>query len=372
MKLILKEWRKNSWEFRSKKNKKKTKIRTLKYTKWKKKNRRSQCDLASGNPISNKSSWNRQKSEEVALPRRKRAGKKVKERCARHNKDRHELIPLVSRRHQVQKTGSPVLIGFLNVRSLNNKVEDMVELIQDYKMDMMFMAVTCHDPESIIISKLQSRGLVVFEKIRPRLPESVKTLLTNHGGVTVAFNSMFRGFMLKLSSTASFEHMCVTMSSSSNSIIGLVVYRTSAASSLFYKEFGNTGILAAYNEEVWILGNFIFHLKQSNNTDAQTFLNILRSHGFDSSTKQPTHYQGGWLDVIASRKSININYIDSGIFDHMLLLCSFEMLKPPLIYRQLQIRRGNFFGIWKVCFRTKAASAFSCHKSWCGLSFWPI
>ena len=85
--------------------------------------------------------------------REKRAGRKVKERCARHNKDRHELIPFVSRRHQAQKTGSSVLIGFQNVRSLNNKVEDVVELIQDYKMDVMFMAETWHDLESISISK---------------------------------------------------------------------------------------------------------------------------------------------------------------------------------------------------------------------------
>ena len=46
--------------------------------------------------------------------------------------------------------------------------------------------------------------------------------------------------------------------------------------------------------------------------------------------------------MIASRKSVNINYIDSGISDHKLLLCSCEMLKPPPIYRQLQIRRWNF------------------------------
>ena len=161
--------------------------------------------------------------------REKGAGRKVKERCARHNKDRHELIPLVSRRHQAQKTGSPVLIGFQNVRLLNNKVEEVVELIQDYKMDVMFMAKTRHDPESISISKLRSRGHVVFEKARPRIPESVNTLLTNHGGMAVAFNSMFQGMLLKLTSTASFEHLCVRISSNSKSVIGLVVYRTGAA-----------------------------------------------------------------------------------------------------------------------------------------------
>ena len=210
-------------------------------------------------------------------------------------------------------------------------------------MDVMFMAETWHDPKSISISKLRSRGLVIFEKARPRLPESLNTQLINHGGVALAFNSMFQGMLLKLTSTASFEHLCVRISSNSKSVIGLVFYRTGAASSLFYKKFENTlGILATYNEEVLILGDFTFHLEQSDNTDTKTLLNILRSHGFDSSTNQPTYNQGGWLDVIASRKSVNIDYIDSGISDHKLLLCSFEMLKPPPIYRKIQIIRWNF------------------------------
>ena len=121
-----------------------------------------------------------------------------------------------------------------------------------------------------------------------------------------------------------------------------------------YKEFENTlGILATYNEKVLILGDSNFYLERSDNTDAQTFLNILRSHGFDSSTNQPTHNQGGWLDVIASRKSVNINYIDSGISDHKQFLCSCEMLKQPPIYRLLKIRRWNFFDTEKVISKLK-------------------
>ena len=111
--------------------------------------------------------------------------------------------------------------------------------------------------------------------------------------------------------------------SNSKTVIELIGYRTSAASSLFYEEFENTLCNSAqYNEEVLILGDFNFHLEQPDNTDAQTFSNTLKSHGFNSSANQPTHNQGGWLDVIASRKSVNINYIDSGISDHKLLLSS--------------------------------------------------
>ena len=66
--------------------------------------------------------------------RGRKAGRKVKERCARHNKDRHELIPLVSRPQKTEKTGFPVLIGFQDVDSLKNKLEEVLELIQDHEM----------------------------------------------------------------------------------------------------------------------------------------------------------------------------------------------------------------------------------------------
>ena len=113
---------------------------------------------------------------------------------------------------------------------------------------------------------------MVFEKARPRLPESVNTLFTNHGGVAAAFNSMFRGMLLKLASAANFERLCVRISSNSKSVIGLGGYRTGAASSLFYKEFENIlGILATYNEEVLILGYLNFHLEQPDNTYTNIF-----------------------------------------------------------------------------------------------------
>ena len=49
-------------------------------------------------------------------------------------------------------------------------MRDVEKSIQDYKIDVMFMAETWHDPESIGMSKLRSRGLVVFEKTRSKFP----------------------------------------------------------------------------------------------------------------------------------------------------------------------------------------------------------
>ena len=90
--------------------------------------------------------------------------------------------------------------------SLNNKIENVLKLIQNHEIDVMVMAEKWHDPKPIGISKLQSRALVVLEKARPRLSESVNTLLINHEEVAVAFNSTFRGMLLKLTSTAQSEN----------------------------------------------------------------------------------------------------------------------------------------------------------------------
>ena len=84
------------------------------------------------------------------------------------------------------------------MRSLNNEVEDVVELIQDYKMDVMFMAGKWHDPESISISKLRSRVLWSFRENTAKTSRASEHPAPNHGRVAVAFNSMFRGMLLKL------------------------------------------------------------------------------------------------------------------------------------------------------------------------------
>ena len=187
--------------------------------------------------------------------------------------------------------------------------EELCVEIKNHEIDLILLKKTWHDPESIGLSKLRRRGLLVFEKAKPRLPESVNTLLTNHGGVAVAFNSMFRGMLLKLTSTASFEHLCVRISSSSKSVIGLVVYRTGAASSFFHMEFAH---LITYNEKVLIVGDLSFHYEQSENTNAQTLSDI--------------------------------DFLDSNVPDRKLLQCSCEMLKPPPIYRQeiSNLDVGNF------------------------------
>ena len=60
--------------------------------------------------------------------------------------------------------------------------------------------------------------------------------------------------------------------------------------------------LSTHNEEVIILGDFNFHLKQADDTLTQNFSNLLTLHNFHSSIDQPTHKLGEWLDVVACKQ----------------------------------------------------------------------
>ena len=105
------------------------------------------------------------------------------------------------------------------MRSLNDKVENVLELIQKYKIDVMLIAETWHNLKSISLSKLRSLDLVVFEKTRPRLPESVYTPFTSLEKKTVGFDSTFQRMLLKVAPIVSFEHLCLRISSNSKSVI---------------------------------------------------------------------------------------------------------------------------------------------------------
>ena len=88
------------------------------------------------------------------------------------------------------------LIWFRNVP--NKEVENVSENIQYDKMNVMFIADTMHDSESISLSKLWSRG----QKSGSDFQLNISRMLSN------------------LTSTVFLKHLCVRMNSNFKSVIG--------------------------------------------------------------------------------------------------------------------------------------------------------
>jgi len=68
-------------------------------------------------------------------------------------------------------------VACLNVRSLNKKLEDVLEIVRDRTVDIFCVTESWHDAESACLGRLRSAGYNVVD--RPRL--AVDDLSVNHG-----------------------------------------------------------------------------------------------------------------------------------------------------------------------------------------------
>jgi len=80
--------------------------------------------------------------------------------------------------------------GFINIRSLRNKLDSLLDVHRDKNSDVLFLAETWHDSNSVSICRLRVElGCQVVDRPQPRARHD--TLATNYGGVAaVAFHGV--------------------------------------------------------------------------------------------------------------------------------------------------------------------------------------
>jgi len=79
--------------------------------------------------------------------------------------------------------------GFLNIRSLANKVYDLLDVRHDRAVNIMCLAETWHDAvyaDLVCIRRLHSDVYRVVDHPRPRLSSESSSMSTNNGGVAIA------------------------------------------------------------------------------------------------------------------------------------------------------------------------------------------
>ena len=127
------------------------------------------------------------------------------------------------------------MFGCVIVRSLTNKVDDLLSLLQEQSIDVTLLTETWHDADSISIRRFRTEGFNVIERPRPWVHDS--TLRTNHGGVAViavAQNvARVEHVLSKVDLGAvptTFEHLCVRVTSGLSSCVVLLLYRSGSVS----------------------------------------------------------------------------------------------------------------------------------------------
>jgi len=122
-----------------------------------------------------------------------------------------------------------------NLRSLNNKLEDVLETVRDRRIDIFCVTESWHDADSSCLRRLRSAGFNVVDRPRPHVADD---LSVNHGCVVVFSSSDLALKPLTVDQPSTFELVCARAVAGQLSAIIAVVYRPKSApvQQLFFDE----------------------------------------------------------------------------------------------------------------------------------------
>ena len=262
----------------------------------------------------------------VASQRRRRAPNVV-----RVHVDRHDVT-----------VGRELTFGCFNIRSVANKIDDVIEVRRDQSIDVFFLVETWHDTESVAFRRLRADGFAVVDRPRPR--SCADTTTTNYGGVAAFAVPGVRLTLLDTGSRPStFETLSTRVTSGSSSCVVVVIYCTGPVTMSFFDELSDVlDRVATVIDPVYIVGDVNIRLDRPDDPLTRQFTDVLTAYGFTCRVSVSTHDRGGIIDVVASRDDLpspSVDVLDIGLSDHRLLRWSSQLARPRPVYSTV-VRRA--------------------------------
>ena len=281
------------------------------------------------------------------------------------------VLPKRVDRHSKPKAAN-VVFGCINIRSLANKVDDLLEVCRDHHIDVLFLTETWHDADSVCLRHLAARGYQVAHRPRPRLRDDV--MLTNHGGVAAIAAPGVRLSTLDLGvRPRTFELIGVRVGVGSSSCIAVTIYRpgSEAVTSAFLDEMSDMlDRLATFVEPVYIVGDANVHFEKPTLPPACRLIDDLAMHGLVNCVTTATHDRDGALDIVVSRVDLPlplVTVLDVGLSDHGMLRWSAPFTRPQPVYTKVTSRPWSQLNVDR--FRAEiSASALCSPDCWTDLS----
>ncbi len=139
-----------------------------------------------------------------------------------------------------------------NARSLNNKCDDTMCLLQDYKVDIAIICETwLTDQANSTTANIKSYGYGLVHSFRSG---------NRGGGTSLVYNSslQFNTVNLYLNETSTFEYTTGTLKCTADmKVLFICIYRTGPTSSKFFDEFDNIlGAASLKNDYIIVAGDF--------------------------------------------------------------------------------------------------------------------
>ena len=211
-------------------------------------------------------------------------------------------VPLTGR-HSACPTTSRLLLGALNVRSLNNKVDAVRDLFNSRQVDVVCLCGTWHEnSDAVPIARLRTNGLQVLERARPISSSAAATSgdFTNYGGLAVVARCGLNLSRVMLPwCPTTFECDCIRLSSSGSSCLLLVLYRPGSqhVTSQFFDDLARVlEFLSNQSQQLELTGNVNIRLDRPTDSSTVRFNDLLESFALAQHVSVSTHRLGGTLE----------------------------------------------------------------------------
>jgi len=178
------------------------------------------------------------------------------------------LRPVHVDRHSTTTVGRHLAFGCLNVRWLNNKLDDL--------LDVLLLVETWHFGDSVAIRRLRADGFSVIESARPR--RVVDPLSVNHGGVAIVATPGIHLTAIDIGlQPSTFEVVAARVVSATSSCIVAVLYLldSSTLTAAFYTEFGHLmDRLSSYVDPIIVAGDVNIRLERACDPNTRNFWRV--------------------------------------------------------------------------------------------------
>ena len=281
-----------------------------------------------------------------------------------------EPVPLVTPEGPVQPTSPlspppsppppPPPAGFRlatwNVFSLRKKYVAVADTVLAQGLDMLIITESFHQSSSdVAVRRSTPDGYTAVDCPRPAAAEGTG----RGGGIVILHRSALSVRRIPLASSPStFEALAISIASSRGPLTILAAYRPGSVyppPALFFNQFAAVlEQFALYNTQLIVTGDLNLHLQDPSLPECVTFHSITEQFGLTQHVAEPTHRDGGWLDVIITRDDCvptDIFVHPPTISDHGLVTATIPFLCVAPSYRTRQVRD------WRNLDRTAFLSA---------------
>jgi len=213
------------------------------------------------------------------------------------------LYPLVSVSVSIAASNCVTFV-LLNMRSLNNKLDDVLEIMRDRSVDVFCITESWHDTDSAFIGRLRSASYNFVDRPRPRGDDDMSV---NHGGI-VLFSTAVSLKPLTVDQPTTYEQQCVHAVARQFTAIVVAVYRPGSATvqQLFFNELSAVfEQLATCQAPIYIAGDFIIRLDCPHDSHSAQFClltDCYQCYGLTLHHTDATHQFGGTLDAVILRE----------------------------------------------------------------------